>query len=219
MSTTAHPTGTRAPVSAALPPWQLCGLALAAGLAAGALTSFGQTVLPGGWHALVNSASPWVAVAFLVGLRAPGRWRGAAAAGLLSQVGLVAGYFVTAEFRGFSSGMSSVLVWIVAGVVAGPVHGAAGALLKDDRRHVRTVAAGLTGSVWGVEGLHFLRLAADSGTGPGAAAGWCYLLVSLLLPLLLARFVRERSYALLTLVAGAGAVAASLVLLETALML
>jgi hypothetical protein len=199
----------------------LCSLALAVGLAGGALTSFGQSVLSGGWHALVNSAAPWVMVALLVGLRARGHWRRAAVAGVLSQVGLVVGYYATSELRGFAAGTSAVVIWIAAGVVAGPLHGAAGALLREGRRRVRAVAAGVTGSVWAMEGLHFLRLASDanSPSGPGTTAGWCYLLVGLLLPLALARSLRDRVPALLTLVVGAGAATGAVVVIDSAFML
>ncbi|NYV74185.1 DUF6518 family protein [Streptomyces sp. UH6] len=199
----------RAPALAAAParPWVLCAAAVAVGLAGGAATSFGQSVLTGGWHALVNSAAPWTMVAFLVGLRAAGHWPRAACAGMLSQAGLVAGYYVTSELRGFAAGMSAVVIWTVAGVVAGPVLGAAAALRDDDRRYVRTSAAGVTGSVWIMEGLNFLWLATDaqSNSGPGTTAGWCYLVVGVVLPLVGVRGARDRAHALLALVVGAGA--------------
>ncbi len=220
MSRTEHPIQTPTSHFAAPRPWLLCVLALAVGLAGGALTSFGQSVLPGGWHALVNSAAPWVMVAFLIGLRAPGRWHRAAAAGVLSQVGLVVGYYATSELRGFAAGMSAVVIWIVAGVVAGPVYGAAAALRNDGRRYIRTVAAGVTGSVWVMEGLHFLRLATDahSNSGPGTTAGWCYLLIGVLLPLVLARSTPDQGYALLALAAGAGAATAAMFVITRAFM-
>jgi hypothetical protein len=99
----------------------LIALGLGAGLAGGALTSFGQSALTGGWHALVNSAGPWVMVAYLIGRRAAGHWRRAAVAGLVSQVGLVVGYYATSELRGFAAGMAAVVIWIIAGVFAGPL--------------------------------------------------------------------------------------------------
>ncbi|MDI3423844.1 DUF6518 family protein [Streptomyces luteolus] len=199
-------------------PWPQCALALGVGLAGGALTSFGQSALTGGWHALVNSASPWVTVALLIGMGIPGRWRTAAGVGVLSQLGLVVGYYATSELRGFAAGMSAVVIWVVAGVVAGPVYGAAGALLTDERRHIRSIAAGVTGSVWVMEGIRFLSLATDanSNSGPGKAAGWCYLLVGVLLPLALARSLRERGYALLTLAAASGAAIVAGLLIDMA---
>ncbi|ROO87297.1 hypothetical protein EDD29_4894 [Actinocorallia herbida] len=202
-------------------PWSLCALALVVGLAGGALTSFGQSVLTGGWHALVNSAAPWVMVAFLVGSCARGRWRGAVVAGLLSQAGLVAGYYVTSELRGYAAGTTSVLIWIAAGTIAGPVYAAAGSLLADGRRRIRATAAGVTGSVWIMEGLNFLSLASDanSNSGPGRTAAWCYLLIGVLLPVALARSARDRAYALPALLCGAAAATAAAVLINRAFLL
>ncbi|OKJ99468.1 hypothetical protein AMK26_25845 [Streptomyces sp. CB03234] len=206
-SPTAPGTPTRTPTSTPTPTPTRTHMALAvgAGLAGGAVTSFGQTYLTGGWHALVNSASTWVTVAFLIGLRAPGRWRPAALAGLLSQAGLVVGYYATSEMRGYAAGLSAVVIWIAAGLVAGPGYGAAGALLRHHRPVVRSAAAGVVGSVWVMEGLHFFRLATDanSNSGPGTTAAWCYTAVGVLLPLVLARSLRDRCYALLALAAGA----------------
>ncbi|MFC0862399.1 DUF6518 family protein [Sphaerimonospora cavernae] len=201
MSTTERPAIMHATRAALGSPWLLGVLALVVGLVGGALTSFGQSVLTGGWHALVNSASPWVMIAFLVGLGARGRWPRAVVAGLVSQVGLVVGYYATSELRGFAAGMSAVVIWVVASLVAGPAYGAAGALLADRRRRVRSVAAGVPGSVWVMEGAHFFSLAsaANSHSGPGTTAGWCFIAVGVVLPLILARSLRDRLWALLTL--------------------
>ncbi|MFG2072524.1 DUF6518 family protein [Nonomuraea maritima] len=221
MSTTARPAQLSAARRIPASPWTLAALALGVGLVGGAATSFGQTVLSGGWHALVNSTAPWATVAFLVGLRAAGHWRRAAVAGVLSQLGLLAGYYVTAELRGYPTGLGAVVIWAVAGVVAGPVYGAAGALLRADRRLLRAVATGLTGSAWGADGLRFLWLASDaqSNSGPGATAGWSFLLISVLLPVALARSARDRVYALLVLIAGVGAVAVASLVIDQAFML
>ncbi|SDJ20978.1 hypothetical protein SAMN05421874_10173 [Nonomuraea maritima] len=142
-------------------------------------------------------------------------------AGVLSQLGLLAGYYVTAELRGYPAGLGAVVIWAVAGVVAGPVYGAAGALLRADRRILRAVATGLTGSAWGADGLRFLWLASDaqSNSGPGATAGWSFLLISVLLPVALARSARDRVYALLVLIAGVGAVAVASLVIDQAFML
>ncbi|MER7811941.1 DUF6518 family protein [Streptomyces sp900116325] len=201
--------------------WSLYVLALAVGLAGGVLTSFGQSVLHGGWNAVVNSAAPWVTVALLIGLLAPVRWRRAAVAGALSQGGLVVGYYATSELRSFPVAMSSVVIWIAAGAIAGPVYGAAGALLGSDRRCIRTSAAGVTGSVWLMEGIHFLSLASDanSNSGPGRTAGWCYLAVGVIFALALTRTSRDRICALLALAAATGAAIAAVIPIEMAFML
>lgn len=204
------------------------------GLAGGVLTSYGQTVLRDGWAALANSAAPWVMVAFAIGLFLPGRWRAAAVAGLLSQVGLVLGYYVTSELRGFGAAISSIVIWSAAGAVAGPVYGAAASLLRhglsastepeatETNRWpvlIRSAAAGVTGSVWIMESLRFVQLDADSGTGPGLGAAWGYALVGLLLPPLLARSIRERLYALGVLVLAAALAWAATLVIEAAFFL
>ncbi len=205
----------------ARPSWLLFPVALAAGLFGGALTSYGQTLLSGGWHALVNSASPWVTVALLVGLFARGRWSTAALAGILSQAGLVVGYYGTSELRGYPAGLAAVVIWIAAGVVAGPAYGAAGALLRDRRRLIRSAAAGITGSVWVMEGLRFFWLATDaqSNSGPGTAAAWCFTAVGALLPLFLSRTLRDRCYAVLVLVVAAALAVGAGLVIDAAFML
>lgn len=90
MSATEIPAGTQPP--AATTParsWPVLALAIAAGLAAGALTLAGQKLLAGsgGWFILVNSASPWLMVAFAAGAGAPGRWWTAAVAGAVTPGG------------------------------------------------------------------------------------------------------------------------------------
>ncbi|WP_051639884.1 DUF6518 family protein [Cellulomonas sp. URHE0023] len=108
-----------------LPAPALLAAATGAGLVVGAATSFGQTLLGDtAFQALVNAVSPWLVVPFLLGALARTWWL-ATSAGLLVCVGEVAGYYVVADLRGFAVG-SGLLVWVVAGVVGGPLFGAAG---------------------------------------------------------------------------------------------
>ena len=216
MSVTGRGLPVRAAGSAATRGVFLLPCALVVGLLGGALTSFGQTILAGGWHILVNSASTWVLLAFLVGLCVPGRWRLAALAGLVTEVGLVVGYYTTSELRGFAADTNSVLIWIAAGLVAGPAYGAAGALLRSARGPVRTAAVGITGSIWLFEGMWTLWLAADSNSGPGRIAGWSYIAIGLALPLLLGRSAGERLRALPFTVAGAALALTAGTLVEAA---
>ncbi len=218
MSTTGHRLPARTPESAGPRRLLLYPCALVIGLLGGALTSFGQGILEGGWHILVNSASTWVLVAFLIGLWVPGRWRSAALAGLVTEVGLVVGYYATSELRGFAAGMNAVLIWITAGLAAGPAHGAAGALLRSARGLVRTAVVGITGSIWLFEGAWTLWLAADanSNSGPGEIAGWSYIAVGVALPLILGRSMGERLRALPFTAAGAALALIAVLLVEAA---
>ncbi len=111
----------------------LLAVAVAAGLLAGALTSFGQTLFGGGALAgLANAVSPWLVAPFLVGALARRPWA-AAAAGLLTCAGEVVGYYLTADLRGFAVGSAAILLWTVAGALGGPVFGLAGRLWRTGR--------------------------------------------------------------------------------------
>jgi ABC-type thiamin/hydroxymethylpyrimidine transport system permease subunit len=111
----------------------LLAAALAVGLLGGALTSVGQTLFGAGPLAgLANAVSPWLLAPFVVGAlaRRPGA---AALAGLLACAGEVAGYYLTAELRGFAVGSAAILLWTVAGALGGPVFGLAGRLWRTGR--------------------------------------------------------------------------------------
>lgn len=138
-ATAARPSGAQP--SAALPSGALrtvgwpaaLALAVAAGLLAGALTSFGQTLLGDTpFQGLANAVSPWLVAPFLVGATAR-RSVTAALAGLLTCAAQVAGYYVAADLRGFAVGSASILLWSIAGVIGGPVFGMAGRLWRRTR--------------------------------------------------------------------------------------
>lgn len=198
--------------------WIAVAFATGVGLGGGVLTSFAQTVLADGWSALANSGSTWVTLALLVGLSAAGRWRVGAVAGFVTLAWMVVGYYATSQLRGFPVGTDAILIWTAVAAVAGPVFGAAGALVRDQRRRLRAASVGITGSVWLMEGIRFLSLATDahSNSGPGATAGWCYILVGLGLTLVLGRSMRDRCIAVLTLFVGTGATLGASALIDAA---
>ena len=128
-------------------------IAVGAGLAVGALTSFGQTLLGGTWFAgLANAVSPWLVASFLVGALAR-RGRVAALAGLIACAGEVAGYYLVADLRGFGVGASSVAVWAVSGVVGGPVFGWAGRLWRTAAGRRRGLGPALLVGCWLAEAV------------------------------------------------------------------
>jgi hypothetical protein len=134
----------------------LLALAVAAGLLTGVLTSFGQTLLGDtAFQGLANAVSPWLVAPFLVGALAR-RPAAAALAGLLTCAGQVAGYYLAADLRGFAVGSASILLWTCAGVLGGPLFGAAGRLWRRGRsggsRWVGVGAALLAGC-WLAEAL------------------------------------------------------------------
>ena len=98
------------------------GVVLVAG-AAGAATSFLQTVLPDAVGSLANSGGSWCLVAWLLARRGPSPARGAAAA-VAALLALVAGYYVTADLRGFGLSPASIAFWVVVAALVGPPLGA-----------------------------------------------------------------------------------------------
>ncbi len=128
-------------------------LAIAVGLAVGAVTSGAQTLLGGSALAgLANAVSPWVVAPFLLGATGSGR-RSAAALGVLTCVAEVAGYYVTAALRGFGVGWAPVLLWVAAGLVAGIVFGLAGHSWRTTVGRERGLGAALLVAVWACEAV------------------------------------------------------------------
>ncbi len=119
----------------------------------GALTSLGQTLLGGtAFAGLTNAVSPWLVAPFLVGALAR-RGGVAALAGLLACAAEVAGYYVTADLRGFPVGVGAITLWGVAGAVGGPVFGWAGRQWRAGTGRLRGLGAGLLVGCWLAEAL------------------------------------------------------------------
>jgi len=173
------------PVRSTLPGPVLLAAATGAGLVVGAATSFGQTVLGDtAFQGLANAVSPWLVVPFLVGALARSWWL-AAVAGLLVCVGEVAGYYVVADLRGFAAG-SWLLVWVVAGVVGGPVLGAAGRSSRTASGRWRGAGAATLVGCWVAEAVVTYGLVLRR---PDEAA--VFVVVAALLTVLLARPGRQ----------------------------
>ena len=126
--------------------------AVAAGLLVGCATSFGQAHLDGSLNPLVNSASAWLVVPFLVGalMRTPSA---GAVAGVVCCLSQVAGYYTTAHLRGFPASRSFVVFWAVCAVVGGPVFGAGGQLWRRAPDRLAAPASMLLPAAFLAEGL------------------------------------------------------------------
>ncbi|MEV5572111.1 DUF6518 family protein [Spirillospora sp. NPDC052269] len=179
-----------------------------AGAGAGALT-FGLERLNdspawfGFWHGL----GPWGLVAAAAGAGFHGRWRAAAVAGALAQVGLVAGYY-TLEAVSVGTVSTHLAVYMAVGVAAGPFFGASGALLRGPRGRARTVASGVLAAPWLADGCRrLLDDVSDTGAASVLAVGVGVLVAGAVLPLLLNRSVRAGFGAL-----GTAALVAALIL-------
>jgi len=123
------------------------------GLLVGAATSGAQTVLGGtSFAGLANAVSPWVVAPFLVGSTGRGRFS-APVLGLITCVGEVAGYYLTAAARGFGVNPSMVALWVVAGVVGGLVFGLAGRSWRAASGRERGLGAALLIAAWWCEAI------------------------------------------------------------------
>lgn len=116
---------TGAGTTRGLGPTTSIALALGLGVAVGVLTSLLQKPLDYPWLALVNAASPWLTTAFVAGAL-QSRLPTAALVGMAATLLQVAGYYVTADLRGFGVSTAYVVVWSLCAVLGGPVFGAAG---------------------------------------------------------------------------------------------
>jgi hypothetical protein len=170
------------------------GVALVVGLATGAVTQILQGVLPEAIGSLANSVTPWLAVAFVVGSMTRRAWL-AAAAGALTLLAALVGYYWLVQVR-FGYGLElrgTVVVWLVAAVVGGPVFGLAGSWWRGDRPWRRAVAAALLGAAAISEGGYLSRIETVAAIAPA------YVVVGLALPILLGRSREDRIRGLLLL--------------------
>ena len=76
-------------------------------------------------------------------------------AGAVTLVCAVRGYYLTAVFRGSSAAESTVFVWVLCGIVAGPFLGEAGQAWKRGRPLPRLLASGVLTACFFLEGLRY----------------------------------------------------------------
>ena len=146
-------------------------------LSLGVLTAFAQEWLPPELSSLANSSGSWALVAFglaLLGTNA----RNAALIGSLSLLGLLAGYKLGAEVRGFATGTSLIAFWGAAAFVAGPVLGVCAHWVKRGQGLRPAVGIGAMSGVLVGEGVYGLRFIDDT-TSP--VYWWCEILVGVIL--------------------------------------
>src|SRR5262249_49164916 len=94
------------------PWWRYLAVAIALGLLIGVLTLIGQAHLPGAWNSLTNTGGPWLIGAFFIGTLMPSqRW--AAAAGLVTLLACLLGYYLAAHFFVDASAESGIVTFWV----------------------------------------------------------------------------------------------------------
>jgi hypothetical protein len=182
------------------------GIALAAGLIAGAVTQLLQGILPAEMGSFANSATPWLAVAFGVGSTAS-RWWLAAIAGAVTLMAALVGYYGLVQLR-FGYGVElrgTVLLWLIAAVVGGPVFGVAGRWWRSDRPWLRATGPALLGASAIAEGVYL------AGIPTVASAGPLFVALGLAIPVVLGRRRDDRIRGLLLLLPCVGLGAAGFV--------
>ena len=154
--------GRPAPVAIA----RTIGIALAAGLVAGAVTQLLQGILPAGIGSFANSATPWLAVAFGVGSTAS-RWWLAAIAGAVTLLAALVGYYGLVQLRyGYGPELrGAVLLWLIAAVVGGPVFGVAGRWWRGDGPWLRATGPALLGASAIAEGVYLAGIPTVASAG------------------------------------------------------
>ena len=172
---------------APVPWWALAGVVLVAGLGGGALTEYLQGVLDDPWAMWANSVAAWCLVAFGVGALAVRR-AAAGVAGVVVELLLVVGYYVTQSAQGVPHATSTAVGWLLAGVVAGVVFGIAGAWWRASGSPRSTAGLAVLAGVLVSEGLvRAVRFPWQGSSGVIMAA------VGLLVVVVLGRSWRERA--------------------------
>ena len=169
-------------------------LAIAVGLATGALTLLGQAVLGADANRLANSGAIWVTVAFGIGAVMASD-REAVVAGTATLLLALVGYQLAAWAAHASLGTSGLVIWSGTAVVGGPVFGLAGRRWRVDTGRSRVLAIALLGAVFVAEGAYTLVSIPNL-----ALTGWIEVIAGLGVPFLLGRDRRERLSALVVLV-------------------
>ena len=131
--------------------------ALVAGVVLGVLTQMLQGALPDNAGTLLaNSGAAWAAAAFGVGAVVVASDAKAAAAGALALVtAAITFYQAVAWFENSRSGLASTMVWVLAGLVAGPVFGVAGRWARVHPAR-RPYAVAVVAGVLYAEGAHLI---------------------------------------------------------------
>lgn len=170
------PTATVLSVDLARPV-QFLTTALVAGAIGGAITFWGQGVLPPWLSLWSNSPAPWAAFAVVAGVFAP-RLGCALVGGVLAEWGLVLGYYQLSDthtewWNRFDG------IWLGASVAAGVVCGMVGWWCRSDRRWVRTAASTLLPAFALGTGLEFALRTDEHYEGSNVPDGLSLMIVAI----------------------------------------
>jgi hypothetical protein len=141
--------------------WRLAAFAVAVGLVVGGLTAYAQGWLSDDVGSLANSAGPWALAAFAVALTA-GSTTQAAASGWLVLTSCEVGYAICTELRGDSNSTRTVMFWLCAALIAGPLLGIAAQWARTDRAEQRGLGIGVIAGVLCGEGVYGLTTVSET---------------------------------------------------------
>ena len=131
--------------------------AVAAAVLVGGLTSFGQ-LLPGTLNWFANSVSGWTIPMVVLVWFARGTIARSALTGGLAFVAMSVGYALVSTLRGYPD---TPWFWAAIGIAAGPVLGAATALLRHKSTSVAAISGGILGGIVIGDGVRGLLMVAE----------------------------------------------------------
>ncbi len=159
-------------------------LALVVGVVGGVATAYVERIV--GSPVWSHSLAPWAAISTGVGFVLRGRWRVAALAGLVTQLGLVLAFCLSQHaFSGSPLSTQTVATYVVLALVAGPFCGAAAGLLRHPCVVTRTAGLGIVSAPWVVDGVRMMAstLGQDPLVGARLVVGAGLLTLGIILPL------------------------------------
>ncbi|WBB81600.1 DUF6518 family protein [Micromonospora sp. WMMD882] len=183
--------------------WLVLVVAVVGGVLLGAVDLVAQRELPYPWANLANSSAVWAVGAFGIGVWVGDRgWRPVLAGTLLLLVAVESYYLTAALVQGDS--MTNLVsptaaLWLVFGVLAGVVFGAAGGWSRGGNRWRRVLGAALPGAVLLAEAAVLVLRSGNGGVAyrtDSLQTAAIEAVLGLLLPLLVGRTGRERLEAL-----------------------
>ncbi|HEX3730918.1 MAG TPA: DUF6518 family protein [Opitutaceae bacterium] len=130
-------------------------VAVAAGLAVGALTLWSVLHLPFSVEPLSNTAAPWILVTSAVALCARGRAESLVLA-IVTLLALVLGFYVAEAIRGWGVSRHQLVFWSAMSVLVGPLVGLAADWLRRSGRTARALSVGILGGLLAGEAVYGL---------------------------------------------------------------
>jgi Family of unknown function (DUF6518) len=129
-----------------------------------------QRSLPYPWANLANSSAVWALGAYGIGRWLHAGWWRSALAGVVLLVVAVEAYYLAAVVLMNDNAQTlwslTAMMWLVLGVLAGALFGAAGGLSRGEPSWLRTIAVAMPGAVLLAEAAMLVNRSDNPGRGP-----------------------------------------------------